>query len=228
MTTADPRDDARAAEEERVAQAMLRHVPFDGWTDRALAAALADEDRPATDARRLFPRGAIDAIEALNRAADRDMVAAMQELDLANMRVRDRVVAGVRLRLEQNTADKESIRRALQLLALPQNAAVGLRCLHRTVDAIWHAAGDTATDFNWYTKRGLLAAVYSSTVLFWLNDRSEGDAATWDFLARRIDGVMRLPGTAARVRDRLRTAPNPLRLFRDALYGHRGGWRGWR
>lgn len=226
---ANDRSDASdaASEQERVARAMMRHVPFDGWTDKALAAALADEGLPAADARRIFPRGAIGAVEALNRAADRDMVASMQGLDLANMRVRDRVVAGVRVRLEASEPDREAIRRAMQLLALPQNAMIALRCLHRTVDAIWYAAGDTAADFNWYTKRGLLAAVYSSTVMFWINDRSPDCAATWDFLERRIDSVMRLPGTVGKLRDRLQQAPNPIRLFRDALHGRRRG-RNWR
>lgn len=212
-------------EQERVARAMIRHVPFDGWSARAIAAALADEGLPAADAKQVFPAGAIGAVEALNRAADRDMVQAMFQLDLDGMRVRDRVIAGVRLRLEAAAGDKEAIRRAMQLLALPQNAAIGLRCVHRTVDAIWYAAGDMSTDFNWYTKRGLLAAVYSSTVLYWLNDRSDGDAATWDFLERRIDSVMRLPGAIGRARERVARTPNPISLFRDALRGRRRGWR---
>ena len=217
MTNDMPSGDDLTAEQERVARAMMRHVPFDGWTAKALSAALADEELPAADAKRIFPRGAIGAVEALNRAADRDMAAQMETLDLAGMRVRDRVIAGVRLRLAPHAADKEAIRRALQLLALPPNAAVGLRCLHRTVDAIWHAAGDTATDFNWYTKRGLLAAVYSSPLLYWLNDRSEDDAATWDFLGRRIDTVMQVPGTVGKLRGRLGATPNPISLFRDCL-----------
>lgn len=225
MRYANSDETGLAREQETVARAMLRHVPFDGWSDKALKAALADTGLPAADAKRVFPRGVTGAIDAVNRAADRDMVAGMQELDLASMRVRDRVVAGIRIRLEQNAADKEAIRRALQILAFPQNAPIGLRCIHRTVDAIWHTAGDTATDFNWYTKRGLLAAVYSPTVLFWLNDRSPDGSATWEFLERRIDTVMQIPGAVGKVRDRLRSTPNPFRLFRDALQGQRRGWR---
>ena len=63
--------------------------------------------------------------------------------------------------------------------------------LYRTVDAIWYAAGDTSADFNFYTKRATLAGVFSSTLFYWLNDRSEGNEATWAFLDRRIDDVMR-------------------------------------
>ncbi len=135
------------------------------------------------------------------------------------MRVRDRIILGVRLRLEANAAHKEAIRRALPILALPRNAATATRCLYRTVDSIWYAAGDTATDHNFYTKRGLLAAVYSSTLLYWLNDSSEDQEPTWAFLDRRIDQVMQIPAITGRLRERLCYLPNPLRMFeagRDA------------
>jgi ubiquinone biosynthesis protein COQ9 len=104
----------------------------------------------------------------------------------------------VRARLEQLAPHREAVRRALSYLALPQNAALGAKCLYRTVDAIWYAAGDTATDYNFYTKRLLLAGVYSSTVLFWLNDKSEGYAETWAFLDRRIAEVVKLGGALGR------------------------------
>src|SRR5262249_29964062 len=85
----------------------------------------------------------------------------------------------------------ESVRRGLAMLALPFNGTLGLRLLYRAVDAIWYGVGDTSTDFNFYTKRATLAGVFSSTLLYWLNDRSEGNDATWSFLDRRIDDVMR-------------------------------------
>ena len=88
------------------------------------------------------------------------------------------------------------------------------KCLYRTVDAIWYAAGDTSTDYNFYTKRGLLAGVYSSTVLYWLNDDSEGAVATWAFLDRRIADVMKVPKLIGKVSGLTGKLPNPLRLFR--------------
>ena len=101
----------------------------------------------------------------------------------------ERVRAVVALRLEQNHAHKEAIRRALAVLALRGRASAAAACTARTVDAIWHAAGDTSADFSWYTKRAILASVYTSTLLFWLRDSSEADAATLEFLDRRLAGV---------------------------------------
>ena len=103
------------------------------------------------------------------------------------------------------------MRRALSFLAMPQNTLLALRCVYHTVDAIWHLAGDTATDWNFYSKRGLLAAVYTTTVLYWLEDESEGFTDTWAFLDRRISDVMKVPKAAARCRQ---AVPNPLRLLR--------------
>ena len=91
-------------------------------------------------------------------------------------------------------------------MSQPQHAGLGLRCLYRTVDEMWHAAGDSATDFNFYTKRGLLAGVYTSTILFWLDDPSDGHEATWSFLERRIGDAMRIP----KVTERLRKIPSGL------------------
>jgi ubiquinone biosynthesis protein COQ9 len=92
------------------------------------------------------------------------------------------------------------VRRALALLSLPFNAGLALKLLYKTVDAMWYAAGDTSTDFNFYTKRATLAGVYSSTLLYWLADRSPGSEATWDFLDRRIDDVMKIEKLKSRVK----------------------------
>src|SRR6201999_2441801 len=93
--------------------------------------------------------------------------------------------------LEKHAGERDAARRALSLLALPLNAPLGLKLLYRTVDAMWYAAGDTSVDFNFYTKRTTLAGVCSATLLYWLNDRTEGGQGTWDFLDRRLDDVMR-------------------------------------
>lgn len=172
--------------------AALRHVPFDGWTWVALDSAARDCGIGAAEARRLFPGGPAELVRTFSDEADRRMLAELERLDLASMKVREKVAAGVRLRLEAIAAHREAARRALAFLALPQNATLGLRCLYRTVDAIWYAAGDTATDYNFYTKRALLAGVYSSTLLYWLNDKSEDYAGTWGFLDRRISEVLKV------------------------------------
>ncbi len=174
--------------------AALRHVPFDGWTWTAIDAGARELGLDAGEAQRLFPGGPLELIRAFSSEADRHMLEALESLDLDAMKVREKVAAGVRARLEAVAAHREAVRSGLNFFALPQNAPAGLSCLYRTVDAIWYAAGDKATDYNFYSKRALLAAVYSSTLLFWLNDKSEDYAATWAFLDRRISEVLQVAG----------------------------------
>lgn len=207
----------------RLLDAILPNVPFDGWTQATLEAGARDLGLPALEARRAFPDGPAEAIELHSHTADRAMVNALDAAGVLDMKMRERIAAGVRLRLTAAAGQKEAIRRAVGVLALPGNAARGARCLWRTVDAIWWAAGDTATDWNHYSKRGLLAGVYSSTLLFWLDDETEGSAATWEFLDRRIADVMRIPALQAKVDTAvargLRTVrgllPRPGRRFRS-------------
>ena len=115
------------------------------------------------------------------------------------MRLHQRVRAVIALRLEQNRPHKEAIRRALALLALPGHVRLAAACTARTVDAIWRAAGDRSADFSWYTKRAILAAVYGATLLYWLRDSSDDDAATLGFLDRRLAGVGRIGSARRRV-----------------------------
>jgi ubiquinone biosynthesis protein COQ9 len=179
---------------EKLLAAVLPHVAFDGWSESALRAAARDLEIEPVLAFNAFPGGPADLIEAFSAAADQAMLEALEKQDLAAMKVHERVTAAVRLRLEQVAPQREAGGRGLAFLALPQNAPLGLRCLYRTVDAIWYAAGDRSTDYNFYTKRLLLAGVYSSTLLFWLNDKSDGYAATWAFLDRRIAEVLKVAG----------------------------------
>ncbi len=191
--------------------AALSHIPFDGWTLEALERAASDVGLDELSVVRAFPGGSAELIRYHSIRTDADMLDALAERNLDALRMRDRVATGVRVRLELLSEQREAMRRALSFLAMPQNALLAMRCVYHTVDAIWHAAGDTATDWNFYNKRGLLAAVYSTTVLYWLEDGSEGFADTWSFLDRRIADVMKVPKAAARCRQ---VMPNPLRLFR--------------
>ncbi len=200
----------RDSERRRLMEAILPHVAFDGWTHQAMAAGFADAGREAWEIQRYFPGGPADVLTVFSAEADRKMLEALGKLDLDTLRVRDRVAQGVRLRLEAIEGHKEAVRRGLAFFALPGNAPRGLRCLHRTVDLIWYAAGDRATDYNYYTKRMLLAGVFSSTVVFWLNDRSEDHAASWAFLDRRIDDVMKVGGRLGKTVGRLLDLPERL------------------
>jgi ubiquinone biosynthesis protein COQ9 len=180
----------RLPERDAAIDAMLPNVPFDGWTRRALRAGLASAGMPEEEATILFPGGAADMIEVFCDLADRRMTAAA--VSVTETRLTARVRALIALRLKQNRPHKEAIRRALAVLALPGNARSAAAITARTVDAIWHAAGDRSADFTWYTKRALLTAVYSATVLFWLHDTSEDEADTRAFIDRLLRGARRL------------------------------------
>lgn len=184
---------------DRLLEAALPHVPFDGWSDRTLRAAAAEAGVDAGLALALFPRGGVDLALAYHARGDDRMVARLQAMDMGSLRFRDRIAAAVRARLED--ADPELVRRGTTLFALPMHAADGAKAVWGTADRIWTALGDTSDDLNWYTKRATLSGVYGSTVLYWLGDTSPGHQATWEFLDRRIDGVMQFEKLKASFRE---------------------------
>lgn len=185
---------------EAVLDAALSHVPFDGWSETTLRAAITDSGVAEGLARALFPRGGIDLAVAFHKDGDRQMAEILANTDLSQMRFRDRVAFAIRTRLDL-VADRELVRRGTTLFALPQHAAEGARMIWGTADAIWLALGDTSRDLNWYSKRATLSAVYGSVVLYWLGDDSPGHQATWDFLDRRIDDVMQIESLKAKLRE---------------------------
>ncbi len=191
----------RSAERDAAIDALLPNVPFDGWTLAALRAAAGP------DADLLFPGGVTDMIEAYCDLGDRWMEQGAIAAGLSGLSLSKRVRAVIALRFQQNRPYKDAVRRALAVLALPGNAGVALRCTARTVDAIWYAAGDGSVDFSWYTKRAILAGVYGSTLLYWLGDSSDDDAATLAFLDRRLVGVGWIGGLRRRLGAAMRRAP---------------------
>jgi ubiquinone biosynthesis protein COQ9 len=197
-------------------EAMLPDVAFDGWSDKAILSAASRLGLDEAAVAVLFPDGVRDVVAGFSRWADDRMLDALAQQNLAALKVRERVATAVRARLAVLAPHREAVRRALTLLALPRNLPLGLTLLYHTVDAIWRAAGDTATDFNFYTKRGLLAGVQAATTLYWLDDRSPGGEATQAFLDRRLADVMAIPKLGARVRDGVDRLPNPFRLARPA------------
>lgn len=201
---------------DKILLASLHHVVFDGWTKAALQAGVQDAGFDADMALRAFPGGIPDLAQHMADWADRRMLDELADLDLDAMRVRDRVAAGVKARLQVVTPYREAMRRLLAYLTLPQNAPMAARQTWRTVDEIWYAAGDDAADFNYYTKRSLLLPVYTTTVLYWLNDDSDGMAATWDYLDRRISDVLKVPALKARIQKALSSLPGPFAAFRRA------------
>ncbi|NHQ73935.1 COQ9 family protein [Roseovarius gahaiensis] len=180
--------------------AAKMHVPFDGWTEAAFQAAMADTGVDEGVARAVCPRGAIDLALAYHEEGDQLMLERLTATDLSDMRFRDRIAAAVRFRLEA-VDDKELVRRGMTLFALPSHAPDGAKAVWGTCDQIWTALGDTSDDVNWYTKRATLSGVYSATLLYWLGDDTPDHHATWDFLDRRIDEVMQIEKFKAQVRD---------------------------
>ncbi|HZG09765.1 MAG TPA: COQ9 family protein [Allosphingosinicella sp.] len=195
-------------DELRVALAPLipGHAVFDGWDDAALAMAAADIGVPASRARLAFPGGATDMIDGWFDAIDRATARHFPLEKVEGMKIRERIRSLVMYRLEVANPHKEALRRALAILAQPQNLAFALRLNWRAVDRMWRIAGDTATDFNHYSKRTILLGVYVSTVLVYLDDGSEDLSETRAFLDRRIDNVMqfeKVKGSWKRSRERV-------------------------
>lgn len=210
---------------ERLVLAALDHVPFDGWSNKALRHACHDLGLDASAPERLFPHGVTTAVECFTALADRMMTEDAAALPLDEMGVRDKICAIVKIRLQRWAPHQESVRRAIAVYALPSNIPAGAKATWNTVDAMWKAIGDRSSDFGWYTKRASLSAVYSATLLFWLDDQSEDSAETWLFLERRVDDVVKgikarqkISGALEKTLGRL---PNPLSL----LGGRRPGGR---
>ncbi len=168
----------------------LPDIPFDGWNQHVLKKAALVAGYKKTDVIRIFPGGAIEAAEMFMRYYDSALSEALQGYYLDQLKIRERITTAVRVKLELMEPQREAIRKTLALLGLPFYMHRSLKLLYETVDNIWYLVGDNSTDFNFYTKRLTLAGVWSTTLVFWLDDKSSGCANTWEFLDRRINDVM--------------------------------------
>ena len=203
-----------ACERERILRFFLTRVPSEGWTESALESATIDAGYEETMARRAFPRGVNDLVATFLSKADAAMLAGLRKCNLSAMPIRDRIKTAVKLRIEQNSEHREAVRRLIALQSTPQYLVEALSALYKTVDSIWRAADDKSTDFNFYTKRGLLTGIYCSTSLFWLNDYSTGSTETWHFLDQRISDVMNLQKVRVNIEENLkRLEPGIAKFF---------------
>lgn len=175
----------------RLAPAIARAAVFDGWGDEALAAAAKEQDFDLAVARLAFPDGAMDMISAWVESVDATMEERFGSGALEGMKIRDKIRTLVWFRLDQIKGMEEAFSRALAIQAMPQNALRALRMGWSSADAMWRLAGDTATDYNHYTKRTILASIYAATLAVYVNDESEDKADSRAFLERRIEGVMK-------------------------------------
>jgi ubiquinone biosynthesis protein COQ9 len=214
---------------ELLLNAALPHVAFDGWSEATFRAAVTESGLPEALARAVAPRGALDLAAAYHRRGDDLMATQFAATNRSGLRYREKVALLVKLRLL--AVDPEVVRRGISLFSLPNHAAEGVKLIWGTADAIWTALGDTSVDVNWWTKRMILSGVFSATVVFWMGDKSEGSQATWEFLDRRIEDVMRFESFKAKAREnpliaRAMESPlNPLKLIRKPV-DRRSGYPG--
>ena len=175
----------------RLALPVGENAAFDGWTPAAVDSAAAGLGIDPAQARLAFPKDPAGMIEAWIEGVDAALEAKFTPDVIAAMKIRDRIRSMIWFRLETTGPAREASRKALAILAMPHNVPLALRTNWRSSDLMWRLAGDTATDFNHYTKRLTLSGVYTTTLLAWLDDQSEGWADTAAFLDRRLAGVMR-------------------------------------
>jgi len=168
----------------------LPNVAFDGWSNSTFVAACREADISERKARLFCPRGALDLAIAFHKWGDDQFETAFTKKKISELKVREKIRKAVELRIKL-ASDKEAVRRGIALFALPIHAFEGSRLIWDTSDLIWELIGDNSEDYNWYSKRAILSAVYASTVLYWLGDNSEGSEETWHFLDRRIEDVMK-------------------------------------
>lgn len=210
MNSISPADMTLDELRDELAPSIAANAVFDGWTDRALRDATDAAGVPFERAKLVFPNGGIDMIDAWISAIDREMEQRHPTDSLTTIKIRDRISQLIWSRLDISLPQREAVRRALALLALPTNVPWATRIGWRTADTMWRLAGDAATDFNHYTKRVTLSAIYAATLVVWLDDDSDNQADTNAFLNRRIDGVMRFEKAKARLK------PDPHRHFSPA------------
>ena len=170
--------------------AALPNVAFDGWSNSTFEGACKETEISERKARLSCPRGALDLAVAFHKWGDDQFEISFKKKRISKLKVREKIKKAVELRIKL-ASDKEAVRRGVALFALPIYAFEGSRLIWDTADLIWELIGDNSEDYNWYSKRTILSAVYASTVLYWLGDDSEGNKETWHFLDRRIEDVMK-------------------------------------
>ena len=203
---------------EAVAPRLASHAAFDGWTDKAVESAAMEIGVDADLAKLSLKGGPMALIEAWIGSVDAEMARRLPPEKLDAMKIRERITALVTTRLEIAAPDREGQRRALAIMAMPQNVAAAARIGWRSADRMWRLAGDTATDFNHYTKRMTLSAVYASTLAVFVNDESADFADTRAFLDRRIENVMQFEKAKAQAKKRREYMPSLSRFIGRLRY----------
>lgn len=201
-----------------LAPAIGRHAAFDGWTPAAVTAA-ANEIGVDPDVAALAVKGnAMALIDAWIDGIDLELARRLPPEKLNAMKIRARITALLATRMEIMAPDREALRRAMAIMAMPQNLAKATKIGWRSADRMWRLAGDTASDFNHYTKRMTLSAVYGSLLVVFVNDDSENFADSRAFLDRRIDNVMQFEKVKAQAKARQEFIPSFSRFIGRLRY----------
>jgi ubiquinone biosynthesis protein COQ9 len=212
-----PKGDWADRMEQAVLDAAVEHAPALGWNGRMVRAACEAEGLSLGDEELLFPNGARDLAALLSRRHDDRAMASLADVDPKSLKIRERIARAVSARMEAGAADLEAARRCAAFLALPTNADLGLKLAWETADQLWNWAGDTATDWNHYSKRAILSGILiPALTMRWFDGREAADA----FVARRIENVMAFEKWKAG-----KDFDAPLRKMTDALARMRYGAR---
>jgi ubiquinone biosynthesis protein COQ9 len=190
----------------RILEHILPLVPFDGWSGHALSLAAKQANISALELKQAFPGGAADCLDYFFESADATLAREFPETMLKEKRVPERIETLLMARLGHFALHREAVRRAVAHRALPWNAPAALRSLYRTVDVMWKLAGDSATDFSFYTKRATLAGLYTSALMYWLNDASENSDNTKEFIRRRLSDIAAFGKRKKAFKDKLKVA----------------------
>src|SRR3954470_8736233 len=208
---AAPKPEAKSEDDgalkQKVLEAALKDAAFDGFTDAVVAKAGQDAGVDKETLSRLFPGGGLSLIEFYSHQVDAEMARVLAAMELPARKIRERIKLAILTRLAILKPHKEAARRAAAALALPMHAGLGAKLLYASVDAMWRAAGDESTDFNFYTKRGILAGVYGTVLMRWFNDTGEDESATASFLDARIENVMQFEKFKAKAKEALSSFP---------------------
>ena len=204
-----------------ILQAMLDHVPFEGWTKLSLSKAVKDTDLPKGADELYFPGGPLEVLEFWAAESDAAALEKIEAKGLHNMRIRDKVTECVWVWLSEMEGQEQSSRRAISRLALPDALGQGPKQLWRSADMIWRAIGDTSTDGNFYSKRTILSGVLGSSLMAFLSDDTEEKSKARAFLEARIENVMQFEKTKFAMRQRRETMPDPAEMLGRLRYGRR-------
>ena len=186
---------------QKLVDQAIKNVIFEGWTWNAINSSASFLDIEKDALKEILPNGPRDLVREFVTSLDSQMLARISKLKLEGMPIRMRIYTAVKIRIELYKHYKEQIRGLISYLSFPGNITFGTSLTFKTVSKIWYAVGDESTDFSYYTKRGLLTAIYSATLLYWLSDDSKDSEDTWSFLERRIEDVMKIPKIKAGFKD---------------------------